>query len=255
MKALIAVAADTRHFDGYDWHCSPNTYLEAAVHVAGVIPLLVPAFGKDVDFDAVLDAVDGVLVTGSKTNVHPSLYGVAPTSAHEPFDEARDATSIPLLLRALTRGVPVLAICRGFQELNVAFGGSIASELQEIAGRMDHRAVVSDDQAERFKIHQNVSVKEGSCLASIIGAGDVKVNSVHRQGIDKLAANLVIEAIAPDGTIEAVSVANAKGFAVGVQWHPEYWAKSDAPSRKILTAFGEAVRQHRTARNYAQAAE
>jgi putative glutamine amidotransferase len=196
-----------------------------------------------------------VLVTGSKTNIHPSLYGVTPTSAHEPFDEARDATSIPLLRRALERGVPVLAICRGIQELNVALGGTIAAEIQELVGRMDHRAVVSDNQAERFKIHQNVTVKEGSCLASILGAGDVKVNSVHRQAIDRLAPNLAIEATAPDGTVEAVSLICAKSFAVGVQWHPEYWAKSDAPSRKILTAFGEAVRQHRTARNYAQAAE
>jgi putative glutamine amidotransferase len=255
MKALIAVAADTRHFDGYDWHCSPNTYLDAAIHVAGVVPLLVPAFRNDVDFDAVLDAVNGVMVTGSKTNVHPSLYGVAPTSAHEPFDEARDATSIPLLRRALERGVPVLAICRGIQELNVALGGTIATEIQELEGRMDHRAVVSDNQAERFKIHQKVSVKEGSCLASILGAGDVKVNSVHRQAIDRLAANLAVEATAPDGTIEAVSVTGAKAFAVGVQWHPEYWAKSDAPSRKILSAFGDAVRQHRVARSYAEAAE
>jgi putative glutamine amidotransferase len=255
MKALIAVAADTRHFDGYDWHCSPNTYLDAAIHVAGVVPLLVPAFRNDVDFDAVLDAVNGVMVTGSKTNVHPSLYGVAPTSAHEPFDEARDATSIPLLRRALERGVPVLAICRGIQELNVALGGTIATEIQELEGRMDHRAVVSDNQAERFKIHQKVSVKEGSCLASILGAGDVKVNSVHRQAIDRLAANLAVEATAPDGTIEAVSVTGAKAFAVGVQWHPEYWARSDAPSRKILSAFGDAVRQHRVARSYAEAAE
>jgi putative glutamine amidotransferase len=255
MKALIAIAADTRHFDGYDWHASPNTYLDAAVHVAGVVPLLVPAFRGEIDFDAVLDAVDGVMVTGSKTNVHPSLYGVAPTSAHEPFDEARDATSIPLLRRALERGVPVLAICRGIQELNVALGGTIATEIQELAGRMDHRAAVSDNQAERFKIHQKVSVKEGSCLASIIGAGDVKVNSVHRQAIDRLAPNLAVEAIAPDGTIEAVSVTTAKAFAVGVQWHPEYWAKSDAPSARILEAFGDAVRQHRASRGFAEAAE
>lgn len=255
MKPLIAVAADTRAFDGYHWHCSPNTYLDAAIHVAGVIPLLVPAFGDEIDLDAVLDAVDGVLVTGSKSNVHPSLYGVAPTSAHEPFDEARDATSIPLLRRALERGIPVLAICRGIQELNVALGGSIATEIQDLAGRMDHRAPVSDNQAERFKIHQNVSVKEGSCLASIIGAGEVKVNSVHRQAIERLAANLAVEAMAPDGTIEAVSVTNAKAFAVGVQWHPEYWAKTDAPSRKLLAAFGEAVRQHKASAGFAEAAE
>jgi putative glutamine amidotransferase len=255
MKALIAVATDTRHFDGYDWHATPNTYLDAAIYVAGVVPLLIPAFKTEIDFDAVLDAVDGVMVTGSKTNVHPSLYGVTPTVAHEPFDEARDGTSIPLLKRALERGVPVLAICRGIQELNVALGGTLATEVQELAGRMDHRAVVSENQAERFKIHQDVSIKEGSCLASILGAGHVKVNSVHRQAIDLLAPSLAIEAIAPDGTIEAVSVTTAKAFAVGVQWHPEYWAKSDGPSAKILSAFGDAVRLHMAARGYAEAAE
>ena len=252
---LIAIAADVRFHDGYHWHGSPSTYLEAAVAVARVTPLLVPAFGNRVDIDAILDAVDGVMATGSKTNVHPSLYGVEPTTVHEPFDEARDATAIPLLRRAIERGIPVLAICRGFQELNVALGGSIATEIQELAGKMDHRSVVSDDQAERFKIHQNVSVREGSCLASIIGAGDVKVNSLHRQAVDRLAVNLTVEAVAPDGTIEAVAVTNSKAFAVGVQWHPEYWAKTDGPSQRILGAFGDAVRLHSASKRFAQAAE
>ena len=254
-KPLVAIAADTRQHDGYIWHGSPQTYLEAAVEVAQVTPLLVPAFGQRIDLDAILDAVDGVLATGSKTNVHPALYNVEPTPAHEPFDEARDSTSIPLLRRAVERGIPVLAICRGFQELNVALGGTIATEIQELAGKMDHRAATSDDQAERFKIHQNVSVKEGSCLASIIGAGDVKVNSLHRQAVDRLAVSLAVEATAPDGTIEAVSVKNARGFAVGVQWHPEYWAKTDAPSRRILAAFGDAARQYASARRFRSAAE
>ena len=254
-KPLIAIAADVRFHDGYNWHGSPSTYLDAAVSVASVTPLLVPAFGQHLDMDAILDAVDGVLATGSKTNVHPALYGVEPTSAHEPFDEARDSTAIPLLRRAIERGVPVLAICRGFQELNVALGGSIATEIQELAGKMDHRAVVSDNQAERFKIHQNISVREGSCLASIIGAGDVKVNSLHRQAVDRLAVNLAVEATALDGTIEAVSVTNSKAFAVGVQWHPEYWAKSDGPSQRILGAFGDAVRMHAAAKRFTHAAE
>ena len=254
-KPLIAIAADTRFHDGYTWHGSPSTYLEAAIAVAQVTPLLVPAFGQRLDLDTILDAVDGVLATGSKTNVHPGLYGVEPTTAHEPFDEARDATAIPLLRRAIERGIPVLAICRGFQELNVALGGTIATEIQELTGRMDHRAAVSDDQSERFKIHQNVHVREGSCLASIIGAGDVKVNSLHRQAVDKLAANLVVEATAPDGTIEAVSVSNANGFAVGVQWHPEYWAKSDTPSQRILGAFGNATREYAAKRQFRLAAE
>lgn len=254
-KPLIAIAADTRLHDGYTWHGTPATYLGAAVEVANVTPILVPAFAGGLDIERILDAVDGVLVTGSKTNVHPRHYGVEPSPAHEPFDEARDATSIPLLRRAIERGIPVLAICRGLQELNVALGGTIAAEIQELTGRMDHRAAVSEDQAERFKIHQNVSVKEGSCMARIVGAGDLAVNSLHRQGLDRVSAKLAVEAVAPDGTVEAVSVTNAKSFAVGVQWHPEYWANSDSASRKILQAFGDAVRAHAESGNLSQAAE
>ena len=139
-QPLIAVTGDVRHFDNYTWHAAPQTYLEAAVGVARVTPLIVPAFTNRIDLEAILDHVDGVMATGSKTNVHPTNYDVAPTVAHEPYDEARDNTAIPLLRSAIERGVPVLAICRGFQELNVALGGSIATEIQEMAGKQDHRA-------------------------------------------------------------------------------------------------------------------
>lgn len=239
---IIAVTGDVRTFDNYTWHCAPQTYLEAAVAVAKVTPLIVPAFGNRLDLDAILARVDGVLATGSKTNVHPEHYNVAPSLAHEPFDQDRDNTSIPLLRRALELGIPVLAICRGFQELNVALGGSIATEIQELEGRWDHRAPVTDDQTKRFEIRQNVRVKPGSCLAGIIGAGDVAINSLHRQAVARLASSLEIEALADDGTVEAVSVKGAKAFAVGVQWHPEFWAKQDAPSRAIFEAFGDAAR-------------
>jgi putative glutamine amidotransferase len=243
-QPLIAVTGDVRFFDNYTWHCAPQTYLEAAVAVAHVTPLIVPAFGNRIDLDSILSRVDGVLATGSKTNVHPGHYNVPPSASHEPYDEARDTTSIPLLRRAIELGVPVLAICRGFQELNVALGGSIATEIQELDGRWDHRAPVSDDPSERFRIRQTVHVKPGSCLAALTGAGDVAVNSLHRQAVDRLAAGLEVEAVAEDGTIEAVSVKGAKAFAVGVQWHPEFWAKQDAPSRAIFTAFGDAARRH-----------
>ena len=254
-QPLIAVTGDVRHFDNYTWHATPQTYLEAAVSVAKVTPLIVPAFGSRIDLDAILDNVDGVMATGSKSNVHPALYGVEPTTAHEPFDTERDSTSIPLLRRAIERGIPVLAICRGFQELNVALGGTIATEIQELEGRMDHRAPTTDDQTERFRIRQSVRVKAGSCLAAITGAGDMSVNSLHRQAIDKIAAGLEIEAVADDGTIEAVSVTGAKAFAVGVQWHPEYWATQDAPSNRIFNAFGDATRAHNASKHRAIAAE
>ncbi|MCC0029281.1 MAG: gamma-glutamyl-gamma-aminobutyrate hydrolase family protein [Brucellaceae bacterium] len=244
-KPLVALAADVRHFEGYDWHASPSTYLDAAIEAAGVVPLIVPAFGDRIDIDAVLDAVDGVMVSGSKSNVHPARYGVEPSPDHEPYDEARDATSIPLISRALERGIPVFAICRGIQELNVALGGSLATEIQEGEGRMDHRAPDSTEQSERFAIRHPVTVAPGSCLANALGETEtVRVNSLHRQAIDRLGNGLVAEAVADDGTIEAVSVKDAKAFAIGVQWHPEYWHREDNVSRHLFQAFGDAVRAH-----------
>src|SRR5690606_25930334 len=155
-----------------------------------------------------------------------------------------DSTTLPLIRRAIERGVPLLAICRGIQELNVALGGTLDTEIQEMDGRIDHRAPVSDDQDERFAIRQAVRVKPGSCLAGVFGAGEIKVNSVHRQAIGRLGGRLQVEAVAEDGTVEAVSVIDAPAFAVGVQWHPEYWAKSDDASSRIFRAFGDAARAH-----------
>ena len=147
-----------------------------------MFPLLVPSFGDRLDLDELLDSVDGVMVTGSKSNVHPSLYGGDASEANGPYDPARDATTLPLIRKAIERGVPLLAICRGIQELNVALGGTLAAEIQEREGSLDHRAPVSDNQDERFGIRQKVSIKPGSCLAGVFGAGDIMVNSVHRQG-------------------------------------------------------------------------
>lgn len=254
-KPLIAVTSDVRHFDNYTWHAVPAQYLRAALEQAGVCPLVVPSFGEATDFDAVLDAVDGVMATGSKSNVHPALYGAAPSEAHEPYDAARDATSLPLIRRAIERGIPLLAICRGMQELNVALGGTLAVEIQELQGRMDHRAPVSDDQAERFAIRHPVHVAPGSCLHDVMKTATIQVNSLHRQAIDHAAPGLAIEAVAEDGTIEAVSVKNAPGFTLGLQWHPEWWASSDPTSRRIFEAFGEAVRAHAASRGRLQAAE
>ena len=174
------------------------------------------------------------MVTGSKSNVHPSLYGGDASEANGPYDPARDATTLPLIRKAIERGVPLLAICRGIQELNVALGGTLATEIQEREGSLDHRAPVSDNQDERFAIRQNVSIKPGSCLAGVFGPGDIMVNSVHRQAVDRLGPRLQVEAVAEDGTVEAVSVRDARAFAVGVQWHPEYWVKSDDTSLQDL---------------------
>jgi putative glutamine amidotransferase len=195
----------------------------------------------------VLERVDGLLVTGSRSNVHPARYGAAPSEKHEPFDEARDATTLPLIRAAVTMGVPMLAICRGVQELNVALGGDLVAEVHEVPGRMDHRGAASDDSDVRFGLSHEVAFEPGSRLAEVVGAPAIRVNSVHRQALGRLGAALVVEARAPDGTVEAVRVEGARAFACGVQWHPEYWAAGDAPSAAIFRAFGEAARRRMAA--------
>ncbi len=248
LQPLVAVSTDVRHLDNYTWHAAPQQYLEAAISGAGVFPVLVPSFGDRLDLDQLLASVDGVMLTGSKSNVNPQLYGGDASEANGPYDPDRDATTLPLIRKAIDLGVPLLAICRGIQELNVALGGTLATEIHEREGSLDHRAPMSDNQEERFAIRQSVSIKPGSCLAGVFGAGQIKVNSVHRQAVDALGARLQVEAVAEDGTVEAVSVRDSRAFVVGVQWHPEYWAGSDENSAKIFRAFGDAVRAHAKAR-------
>ncbi|MGI6856577.1 gamma-glutamyl-gamma-aminobutyrate hydrolase family protein [Mesorhizobium sp. 1B3] len=256
LQPLVAVSTDVRQFENYTWHAAPQQYLEAAITGAGVLPVLVPSFGARLDLDQLVASVDGVMITGSKSNVHPSLYGGDPSEANGPYDASRDATTLPLIRKAIDHGVPLLAICRGIQELNVALGGTLAAEIQEREGSLDHRAPASDSQDERFALRQAVRIKPDSCLAGVFGAGEIKVNSVHRQAVDRLGDRLEIEAVAEDGTVEAVSVKGARAFAVGVQWHPEYWVKSDDASARVFKAFGDAVREHAAARAAArQAAE
>ncbi len=244
MTHVVAVPADICEADGVVWHASKTKYLEAALRVADVTPLLVPAFGTELDVGGLLARVDGVMLTGARSNVHPSLYGENGTAKYEPFDRARDATSLPVARVALDMGIPLLAICRGMQELNVALGGTLATEIQELPGRIDHRDPKGVPPDKQFALRHKVIATAGSHLASIAGCDSIEVNSLHRQAVDALAPELAVEGLAPDGTIEAVSVKNAKGFALGVQWHPEYWAESDGPSRAIFEAFGKAVRDY-----------
>ncbi len=245
---LIAVAADAKSIDGYTWHAAVEAYLTAVVHGFGGIPVILPSLGEAIDFDGLLERVDGVLLPGSRSNVHPSRYGEPAHPRAEPHDPRRDAVTMPLIGATLRHGVPLLAICRGMQELNVALGGTLVAEVQEEAGRSDHRAPVSDDQDIRFAIRQDVHIVPGGLLEKILGPGTIRVNSLHRQAVGRLAEGLAVEATAPDGTIEAVRVRDAAGFALGVQWHPEYWVRTDPPSQKLFAAFGDAVRAHMATR-------
>lgn len=243
-RPLIAVTSDNRDIDNNNWHATPSEYVTAVVDVAELTPVLVPNIRDNIDYDALFAAVHGLLITGARSNVQPQLYGVESTQQHGPFDPDRDATTLPLIRAALERGIPVLGICRGLQELNVALGGTLANDIQELDGKNDHRAAVSDKRDVRYAICHPLTVADNTCLATILDSTTINTNSVHRQAIDRLSDQLEPQAIAQDGTIEAVGVKNAKDFALAVQWHPEYWVHTDAPSAKIFRAFGDAVRNH-----------
>jgi putative glutamine amidotransferase len=241
MHPLILVTTEVRPADGYRFHAAADTYLKAIAGIGGV-PLLLPSLGEGIDLEAALARADGVLLTGSRSNVHPARYGAEPSPRYEPYDLDRDATVFRLIPLALQMGVPLLAICRGFQELNVALGGTLITEAQERPGSLDHRAPLDLPQDERFGLKHDISFEPDSRLGALLRSACIRVNSVHRQVIDRLAPGLVVEARAPDGTIEAARVEGARSFAFGVQWHPEYWAASDAPSGALFRAFAEAAR-------------
>jgi len=253
MTPLILVSTEIRPADGWIWHAGLDTYLKA-VTKAGAAPVLLPSLGEALDLPAVLSRIDGILLTGSRSNVHPSQYGEEPSERHEPYDHDRDATTLTLIPMAIEMGVPLFAICRGFQELNVALGGTLITEAQERPGSLDHRAPLGLPNDERFKLVHQVDFETDSKLAALLGARCISVNSVHRQVIGKLSPRLVVEARAPDGTVEAVRVRDAKSFAFGVQWHPEYWSATDPASGALFRAFVESARE-RTARSLPLAAE
>jgi putative glutamine amidotransferase len=205
---------------------------------------MIPSMIDALHLDDLLDHFDGIVMTGAVSNVHPPHYGEQPTTAHEPYDHARDATTLKLITKVIARGIPLFCICRGFQELNVVMGGTLETELQLIEGRLDHRAPESEDVDVRYAPTHMINIRPGSMLEKILGKRETMVNSIHRQGIKRLAPGLAVEATAPDGIIEAVSVRDAKAFAIGTQWHPEFKAMHNPDSVKLFTAFGESVRTH-----------
>jgi putative glutamine amidotransferase len=223
-----------------------TTYLEA-VRLAGCRPLVVP--GADAaDLDALLDLADGICLTGSPSNVHPSHFGECVHDPGLPLDPDRDAWTLPLIRLALERGVPLLAICRGCQEFNVALGGSLYQAVHEVPGFFDHRAACDDSLERKFGPSHEVGIVPGGLLGEVLGARRVMVNSVHGQGIHLLAPGLRAEAMADDGLIEAITAPDAKAFNLGVQWHPEWQAAADPVSRRLLESFGAACRTRRMAK-------
>ena len=238
MSIIIGIPACSREVAGHSNHATPSRYGDAVIGGAGGIPVLLPPVGDGLL--AMLDRLDGLLLSGSPSNVAPACYGVDTDETPDLHDPPRDATTLPLIRAALDRGLPVLAICRGIQELNVALGGTLHQQVHTVPGRLDHRAG-SGTQDERYAARHDIALT--GAMAGIIGTSATRVNSLHGQAIDRLAPGLVVEATAPDGTIEAVRVASAPGWAFGVQWHPEWRFAENADSMALFAAFGEACRK------------
>lgn len=240
-RPLVGVTADFRTYDNSPYHVVGDKYLQAVWEVSGCTPVIIPALAESQEAEELLASLDGLLFTGSPSNVHPTRYGHTPGERYEPYDEQRDAMAFQLIDKALEKGLPSLFICRGFQELNAALGGTLFPKLQEVEGRMDHRMPKHDDPDVRYGPRHAMSFTPGGRFAEIAGATEIQVNSLHGQGIDEPAPGLEIEGLAPDGTPEAVVVTGAKTFALGVQWHPEYKAAQNDFSTRLFRAFSEAV--------------
>lgn len=246
MKPLIGISCCTKAFGHYNMpnHAASDTYVRAVDQVMGGVSVLIPANGDAADVETLVARMDGIILTGSRSNVQPVLYEGPPHPDGTPEDIARDGMTMRLIRAAIAAAIPVFAICRGLQELNVALGGSLHQRLQDLPGRMDHSTPLHPDSRLRTGKAHAVRVAPASWLHRIAGNAIIPVNSLHNQGIDRLAPGLVIEGTAPDGTIEAVRLPTAPALTIGVQWHPEYDFATDSVSRNLFAAFGAAIRGH-----------
>jgi len=239
---IIGVSGCRKDIDGYAYDSAPQMYVEALDQTCGAVPLIVPTLGDKLHRASLINHVDGLLFTGSISNVEPYHYDGSDSvegTAHDPY---RDATTLPLIRQAVDAGVPILCICRGIQELNVAYGGSLFQRVFEEPYLLDHRSDRAQPMDVRYDIAHEVTLVEGGLFAQLAGSTKIDVNSLHGQGIERLGNGLTVEAIAPDGLIEGVTVSAARRFAVGIQWHPEYRAMENPFSRALFEAFGDAAR-------------
>jgi putative glutamine amidotransferase len=242
-RPVIGIAADQRMIGPHPFHAVGDKYVRAVAEAADAIPLLIPALGDRLQFEELIEFVDGILFTGSPSNVEPHRYKGDPSAEGTLHDAARDATTLPLIPRAVRSGIPVFGICRGFQEFNVAMGGTLTQRLHEVPGLLDHR----DDEQQPLEVQygpaHEVALEPGGLLAQLAGASQIKVNSLHSQGVQRLGPGLVVEARAPDGVIEAFRVKDAPTFALAVQWHPEWQVMKNPFSRALFATFGAASRE------------
>lgn len=256
-RPLVGISACLKENGRGGWHHTVGEkYVQAAVRAVGALPVLIPAVGPvigdeailNADLDRLVDSLDGILLTGSPSNVEPRHYGKESRDGtlHDP---ARDATTLPLIRRTIARGVPLFAICRGLQEVNVALGGSLHQHVHEVEGRRDHRSPKSPDMDVNYAPAHDIEIVEGGVLHRLLGERRVRVNSLHGQGVDQLAPRAKLEAVAEDGQVEAFSLPDAPAFALALQWHPEHRALENPVSMKLFDAFAEACRARLAARS------
>ena len=251
-RPVIAVIASSRDEGScFAQQVAEESNLRAVATIIGALPVVVAAAPEITDVGSLIELADGILLSGSQSNVHPRCFGAEPLPIHEPFDERRDALVLPLIRACVDRAVPLLGICRGIQEMNVAFGGTLHPDLRELPGRLDHRTArlptgeVHPDPDVVFADRHEVRFSEDGAFARLLGANAARVNSLHRQGILERGERVVVEGVATDGTIEAIRIADAPAFAFGVQWHAEYDPQHSPASLAMLAAFGAAAAAHR----------
>jgi putative glutamine amidotransferase len=241
-RPVIGIPADRRMIGPHPFHAVGEKYIAAVVQAADCLPLLIPVLETPLDVAQILAHVDGIFFPGSPSNVEPTRYAGNPSVPGTLHDPHRDATTLSLIPRAVERGVPVLGVCRGFQEMNVAMGGTLHQRVHEVEGLGDHRENKEQPLDVQYGPSHDVLLEEGGVLRKLAGADRIQVNSLHWQGVDQLAPGLAVEARAPDGLVEAFRVQSAANFAIAVQWHPEWKVMTNPFSQALFAEFGRAAR-------------
>ena len=242
-RPIVGIIANSYLQEGdYPVQASGIINIDAVTKVVDAMPVIIPAIPNASEIRDLMDRFDGFVFTGGRPNVHPEEFGEEATDAHGAFDRDRDALTLPLIRSCVDNEIPILGICRGFQEFNVAFGGSLYPEIRDLPGRMNHRMPPDGTLEEKFAHRHDVTIAKGSIFERVFGQNIVLTNSLHGQGIKEKGARIIIDGHAEDGTPEALSVQNAKAFALAVQWHPEWRADIDPVSTRLFTAFGQALR-------------
>lgn len=255
-KPVVGVIGSGRLLEErFDVQLTGTNNFHACTQVAGALPVMFAGDASATDIDSLLDTVDGILLTGARANVHPSYFNTEPHESYEPYDRNRDDMALQLVRACVDKGVPLLGICRGFQEMNVAFGGTLHPEIRDVPGRMNHRmprlesGEVHPDMDVVFGDRHDVQLTPNGLFESLYGCSKIRVNSLHGQAILGPGERVIVEGVAEDETIEAIQIADAPGFAMGVQWHAEYKTASNPINRVIFEAFGKALASYRENRN------